>query len=366
MAMRYLTRCVFLVVFALAASIPAWADPYDGLIDELLVEVEKSGATVAVTPFDSPEDGSVSESLVRSVGDEVIDAITEREVVVVERENMDRVVEEIKLQMSGLVAADDAAELGQALGADYIISGTVREFRQPEIENPGLRIRTRIVSVETAEILATASTEVEKSDIRTAYEPRGRRSEAEYPTFLGILAGATFPVVRYPDIDEDAEAYEERLDPGFTAAIRHVPQSTGFLGNSREFHYERTERGIAEVDALVHTFRYNSQVFVRLPMWRYAPTLPRLSNLYFGLGAGAALTYHVPEADDYLGLHVAAHGFAGFVLALSPNWGLDVQYRLSPRFASYGWFGFGSDDIDTLEPIQIGSHTVMAGFSFMP
>ena len=364
--MRYVRRVAFLVAVAVTASAPAWADPYDDLADELLAGVEESGATVAVTPFDSPEDGSVSASQARSVGDELIGAITEYDVSVVERENMDRVVEEIKLQMSGLVAADDAAELGQALGADYIISGTVSEFREPEIENSGLRIRTRIVSVETAEILGTASTEVEKSDIRTAYEPRGRRGEAEYPTFLGILAGATFPQVRYPDIDEDAEAYEEWLETGFAAAIRHVPQSTGFLGNSREFHYERTERGTAEADAIVHTFRYNSQAFVRLPMWRYIRALPRLSNLYFGLGAGAALTYHVPETDGYLGVHVAAHGFAGFVLALSPNWGLDVQYRLSPRFAGYGWFGIGSDEIDTLEPIQIGSHTVMAGFSFMP
>lgn len=347
------------------AAVQAAADPYDELAESLLAEVEEESPTVAVTPFDAGSDGDLSASLVRSIGDAIIAALTERDVAVVERENMDEVIEEIKLQMSGMVEAEDAAELGQALGAGYIVSGAVSEFREPDVTNPGLRIRTRIVSVETARIIATASAEVEKSDPLVAYEPRGRQA-ASYPTFLEILGGVSFKNVRYPDIDEDVDAHEESIGAGFSAVVRHVPSGSGFIGNSREFNYERATRAEAEADAVVHTFRYNSQVFVRLPMWRYATSLPRLANLYFGLGGGAALTYHIPDGDDYFGVRLATQGFLGFMLPLSPNFALDLQYRLSPRFAGYGWYGLGAEDIDTVEPVQVGAHTVLAGFSFIP
>lgn len=363
---RSVLTAIVLGAAALATAGVAHANPYDELAEVLLAPVPQEEATVAVTPFDAPEDGTPDENLVRAVADELIETFTARGVTVVERENMDRVIEEIRLQLSGLVDVADAAELGQALGAQYIVSGTVRAFREPEVENPGLRIRTRIVSVETAEVIASASTEVEQSDIRSAYEPRGRRRDAEYPTFLEVLAGPTVPNVRYPDLDASAAGAEERLDIGLNAVIRHVPASQGFLANAREFNYELARRGDAEADAVVHTFRYNSQVFVRLPLWRYAESLPRLSNAYLGLGGGAGVTYHVSETDDYLGFTLAAHGFAGFMLALSANWGIDLQYRLYPRFASYGWFGVGAEAIGGLEPVQTGAHTVLAGFAFMP
>jgi TolB-like protein len=363
---RPVLTAIVLVAAALATPGLAHGNPYDELADVLLAPVAQEEATVAVTPFDAPEDGTLDESLIRSVSAELIEAFTMRGVTVVERENIDRVIEEIRLQLSGLVAVEDAAQLGQALGAQYIVSGTVREFQEPEVENPGLRIRTRIVSVETAEVVATGSADVEKSDIRSVYEPRGRRRDPEYPTSLEILAGPAFPRVRYPGLDATDDAYQERLDVGLSAAVRHVPGATGFLANAREFNYALARRGDAEADAVVHTFRYNSQVFVRLPLWRYAESLPRLSNAYLGLGGGVGLTYHVPDADDYLGVSLAAHGFAGFMLALSENWGLQAQYRLYPRFASYGWFGAGADAIDGLEPVQTGAHTVLAGFAFMP
>jgi TolB-like protein len=358
---------LFLFAALSFASLQLSAQPYDRLVEELLAEVEEDDITVAVTPFEPPQ--GTGGDLGRTVAQEVVAALTDQGAVVVERENLEEVMEEIQLQMSGMVAPEDAAEVGRAVGAGYIVSGTISEFREPSVENPGLRVRARIVAVETAEVLASASTEVERSDPRTAYAPRGLQA-AEYPQFLSLLAGAAFQDGQYPDIDEDAAAYEEYFGAGFTAAIRHVPAGSGFFTNARELTYEVNRRGDAEGDSQVHTFRYAPQFLVRLPMWRYVGSFARLTNLYFGVGAGAGLTYHVPkdgDNDPFFGLQLQGQAFAGFALALSPNWALDVQYRFFPQLLGYGWYGIGSGDVvNGVDPVRMRTHSVVAGFSLVP
>jgi TolB-like protein len=71
-----------------------------------------------------------------------------RDVVVVDRERLDAVLDERKLQMTGLTDSTSAREVGRMLSAEYIITGTVSEI------GGWVRIDARVTSVATGRMVA--------------------------------------------------------------------------------------------------------------------------------------------------------------------------------------------------------------------
>jgi TolB-like protein len=67
---------------------------------------------------------------------------------IVERADMQAVLSELELQLSGLADENAAAKAGKLLGADYLVTGTV--FRSPE----RYELFLKLLRVETAEVLA--------------------------------------------------------------------------------------------------------------------------------------------------------------------------------------------------------------------
>jgi hypothetical protein len=69
--------------------------------------------------------------------------------------------------VSGFVDESSARQLGKILGVDAIVSGTVANFRD------SLGVNARVMSTETGEILATASTYILKDEaVETLWENR--------------------------------------------------------------------------------------------------------------------------------------------------------------------------------------------------
>jgi len=80
---------------------------------------------------------------------------------VIERQLLNKVLDEHKLTSTGLIDENSAKELGKILGVDAIASGTVTELTS------SVKVNSRLFSTETGSIFAVASSEIPKtSDVR--------------------------------------------------------------------------------------------------------------------------------------------------------------------------------------------------------
>lgn len=132
------------------------AEAYAPLVGGLLKGYTGGGRTVAVAGF-SYSDGHAS-----SDGSVVAERLTtelikQGNLKVVERREIEKVLGELKMQISGTMDQDSARRLGRLLGADLLVVGTLTEL-------PGkvLEVNARLASVETGEAVSAASGRVEK------------------------------------------------------------------------------------------------------------------------------------------------------------------------------------------------------------
>ena len=104
-------------------------------------------------------DGKTTE-LGRYVSEELITRLfTTKKFNVVERQLLNKVIEEHKLNLSGLVDVTTAKELGKILGVDAICAGTITDLGN------SVKINARLISTETGSIFAVASTEIQKDEV---------------------------------------------------------------------------------------------------------------------------------------------------------------------------------------------------------
>ncbi|HBK68897.1 MAG TPA: hypothetical protein DDZ91_09670, partial [Firmicutes bacterium] len=113
-----LTMVTFLLLILLITPVSAAQDLYK----------------IAVLPFD---DGSIDEvwwgdyNVGSGVSDELVTALlnlTPQKFRVMEREQIQRVLEEQEFGASGLVDASSAAKIGKILGVQFLLIGKVTEF----------------------------------------------------------------------------------------------------------------------------------------------------------------------------------------------------------------------------------------------
>lgn len=113
--------------------------------------------TIAVIEF-SDLQGIITD-LGRFLAEELITRLYSTEKFkVIERLLLNRVISEQKLNLSGIVDPKSARELGKLLGVDAIVSGTITDLVR------SVRINARLISTQTGEIFAVASTEILKDD----------------------------------------------------------------------------------------------------------------------------------------------------------------------------------------------------------
>jgi tetratricopeptide (TPR) repeat protein len=91
----------------------------------------------------------------RWVGESCADAIinrisTDKKVRIVERKYIKKIIEELKLQMTGLVNEETALEIGNIIGANYFIFGSITIMGQ------NVALDARVANVETSEIISTS------------------------------------------------------------------------------------------------------------------------------------------------------------------------------------------------------------------
>ncbi len=118
---------------------------------------EQKKHTIAVIEF-SDLQGNVT-NFGRFLSEELITKLFETgKFKVIERQLLDKVIAEQKLSLQGVVDPESAKKLGKILGVDAICSGTITDLGQ------SLEINARLISTQTGEIVAVASTKIFKDD----------------------------------------------------------------------------------------------------------------------------------------------------------------------------------------------------------
>jgi TolB-like protein len=142
----------------------------------------KSKPKIAVLEF-SDLNGRVTD-FGRLLSEELITRLfLTRKFDVVERMMLNKVIQEHKLQMEGLVDPNSAKELGMILGVDAIVSGTCAET------GSGVRVNARVVSTETGSVFAVASTTVASGTTATFGTSLSRPGVIYSEDFSGIEPG---------------------------------------------------------------------------------------------------------------------------------------------------------------------------------
>ncbi|HEU4833204.1 MAG TPA: FlgO family outer membrane protein [Pyrinomonadaceae bacterium] len=125
--------------------------------------------TIAVVEFADLE-GRVN-NFGRFVAEELITRLHEsNKFKVIERQLLNKIITEQKLSLTGIVDPASAKKLGRLLGVEAIVSGSVTDLSKT------LRVNARMISTETGEIFAVASTEFVKDE--TVLELLGAKSPA--------------------------------------------------------------------------------------------------------------------------------------------------------------------------------------------
>ncbi|MBI3548995.1 MAG: hypothetical protein HY078_08150 [Elusimicrobia bacterium] len=140
---------------ALALSACAAHDPYRRLARELSAPLKSTQRRVAVAAFNrvdgrpSPSGLIVAEKLITEMH-------RAGKVVLVERALLSKVADELKLERSGAVDAKTAKKIGELVGAEAIVSGSLMDDNVGNTE-----INARIIEVSSGRILAASSALVE-------------------------------------------------------------------------------------------------------------------------------------------------------------------------------------------------------------
>lgn len=127
----------------------------DGLAKKLLQD-PKAGSKATYAFLDLTTDNK--NSLVEKY---ITDALTEAvfntgKVKIIERSNIEKIINEQKFQASGLVNETQAANIGNIAGVEYVCYGTIKDIEG------GYTVNARVVDVETAEICAMSRTNISK------------------------------------------------------------------------------------------------------------------------------------------------------------------------------------------------------------
>jgi len=133
------------------------AGEYGPIVTSLLKAYQGQGKTIAVAGF-SYTDGRVSSDGNIVTERFTTELINRRTLRVVERDKIEKVLAELKLQNTGSIDPESAKKVGQMLGADLLVIGGM-------VELPGkvLELNIRLASVESGEAVAAVTGQVQKN-----------------------------------------------------------------------------------------------------------------------------------------------------------------------------------------------------------
>lgn len=235
-----------MIAALLAAAAPASraaSDIQDMAKGMTLAASARKVKRVAVVPFTAPRGAAsysgaiVSERL-------VIQILARGELDLVERRFLDKILEEQRLGVFGIMDQDTVKTLGKVLGVDAILTGTIVELKGDRVE-----VNARLIHTETAQVLAADAVRVAKD-----WEERALTDDAstwivpvpdlgEEPFKSGSNCTAGIDEVEKRILDFKARYWAERLkDPSFSMrSLKNNPGSEIKNAETRKRFFRRLQ-----------------------------------------------------------------------------------------------------------------------------
>ena len=123
------------------------------------------GASIAIMDFDNIGESSKKYNIGFTVSEVITQSFQQKNrYIIIERKQLNKILETLSLEQTGLYDSDKIASLGKLIGAQYIVVGSVSDFAG------FYRISVRIVKVETGEIVLIDALEIDKDLMEEASE----------------------------------------------------------------------------------------------------------------------------------------------------------------------------------------------------
>lgn len=218
---RFMSRRTFRLVVVLAAGLNAIvvsAQDLKPVSATLASQISSSGhKTVAVVDFTDLE-GNVTK-LGRYLSEELSVSLVEnaKNFDVIDRTHLNDILQEHRLSATGLINPQTARKLGQLVGADAIITGTITPFGDT------VRMSIKAIDPGTAKMVAAATTDIPKTPAILAL--LGEPAASVQPT-VGRENGASAPVKQKPNRPSDVTSSSPDVAPN---ASDIATQANGFV-----------------------------------------------------------------------------------------------------------------------------------------
>ncbi len=318
-----------LLGFILFFPVFLFASTYDDMANELLKKIPAKDKTkvMAVMPFSSDKKFASDATIAT---EEMTKALINAGANVSERSQIDKLLKEQELQQVGILTNEDAGEIGQGLGAKYVILGSLSEINKyGEEGNIGLKINVKLVMSANYKVLAAASGEALAGDASSGYKRKSLRKTAEYPQFLEIFAGAN--LYKYSGNYDGADV-EYDSTTGFSAGARFIHESKSFFTSGWEFVY--ATRDYDKTITKFNSYKMSWFPMIRIPLWAYMPSLPDYTSIYLGYSIGfgvSSVTYTAGAMEENSkGFGICTSAIAGLRLGVSDSISFIGEFRYAP------------------------------------
>ncbi|HOO98919.1 MAG TPA: CsgG/HfaB family protein [Bacteroidales bacterium] len=186
--------------------------------------------SVAVTEFSSNGFTETYSWIGGSCADVIIDRISsDKSIRVVEREQLSRIIEELKLQMGGLVNSEAVVETGNLIGVTYFITGSISKFDEQVI------LSSRSYSVETGEILSTNTIRGLLKDLFTLQEEMASKISSDLKLITNVEGGIHKPLQNF-ELYQKTEYLKKMAEsvPVFNLDPRRKIRTSEYLNSIRQ------------------------------------------------------------------------------------------------------------------------------------
>jgi len=233
--------------------------------------------SVGILRFISMSDG-ISDRQAEAITDEFTNILVHsNSIAVIERSQLDAIGREYKMNLSGMIDVNTAVQVGKAAGLQYIIAGSITRFFQLSNQEAEVSISTRMINVQTAEIILSISEIATASNVniaifnavnRLAYKMQEAIS-GEHPNVLKvesekvfISVGASLGVKQgdlYKVYDEKEEfdalgrSLGKNIEPKAVVSISKVNNNFSIAqvvkGNVAHVQFENKVEPISQIEA---------------------------------------------------------------------------------------------------------------------
>lgn len=218
--------------------------------------------------------------LTKDLQEKLVTAFASRGMQVVERDKLEKVLEELKLGYSGLVNMDSAKKIGELLGAEGIILGTISDMGNE------ISLNGRMVDIGSGNTLSAGEVNLVKTPLvqqllETQIEGEVARVGREKPSRSSGNTSKHQQSVFENDLVRIEVVSLKRVGPGIELKLRHINRTNEVL----KIFLNNPETDTYLVDDLGNQFPFKESSDLDINTSRRATSLPssipRVCSIYF-------------------------------------------------------------------------------------